>query len=283
MLLVVDSGSTKADWLLADKGKVIGSFNTIGFNPYFHDSKFVYDTLSSTDSLAPFSDSVTGLYFCGAGCSSEKRKAIIAEGLQKYFTKAKIIVDHDLLACAYATCGDEEGIACILGTGSNSCYFDGKKVHEKNYGLGYILGDEGSGSYYGKKLVTHFLYGLMPKNIHDDFSEQYQLDRNTIINKVYKEPNANVWLASFAVFLSIHKDDPYIKDLIHKGMSEFMNLYLTHYDRYKNLPVHFVGSLAFLFQGELKQVAEGLEIKIGKIIKQPVEELMNYFLKKEEK
>ena len=156
-------------------------------------------------------------------------------------------------------------------------------MHEKNYGLGYILGDEGSGSYYGKKLVTHFLYGLMPKNIHDDFSEQYQLDRNAIINKVYKEPNANVWLASFAVFLSIHKDDPYIKDLIHKGMSEFMNLYITHYDRYKNLPVHFVGSLAFLFQGELKQVAEGLEIKIGKIIKQPVEELMNYFLMKEEK
>ncbi len=278
MLLVVDSGSTKADWLLADKGKVIGSFNTIGFNPYFHDSEFVYQTLSNSDSIAPFSDSVTELYFFGAGCSSEKRKAIIAEGLQKYFTKAKVIVDHDLLASAYATCGDEEGIACILGTGSNSCYFDGKKVHEKNYGLGYILGDEGSGSYYGKKLVTHFLYGLMPKHLHDDFSEQYQLDRNTIINKVYKEPNANVWLASFAVFLTKHKDDPYIKDLIHKGMSEFMDLYVTHYDRYKNLPVHFVGSLAFLFQGELKQVAESLEIKIGKIIKQPVEELMNYFL-----
>lgn len=283
MLLVVDSGSTKADWLLADKGKVIGSFNTVGFNPYFHDSAFVYDTLSSNDSLAPYSASVTELYFFGAGCSSEKRKAIIGEGLQKYFQNAKVVVDHDLLACAYATCGDTEGIACIIGTGSNSCYFDGKKVHEKNYGLGYILGDEGSGSYYGKKLVTHFLYGLMPKHLQEDFFDQYHLDRNSIINKVYKEPNANVWLASLTVFLSRHKDDTYVKDLIRTGMREFTELYVTHYDRYKELPVHFVGSLAFHFQAELKEVAANLEIQVGKIIKQPVEELMNYFLKKNEK
>ena len=222
------------------------------------------------------------LYFFGAGCSSARLKAIIAEGLQKYFKNAKVIVEHDLLACAYATCGDEEGIACIIGTGSNSCYFDGKKVHEKNYGLGYILGDEGSGSYYGKKLVTHFLYGLMPKHLHDVFFEQYRLDKNRIVSKVYNEPNANVWLASLATFLSSHKDDSYITDLIRNGMREFMELYVTHYDNYKNLPVHFVGSLAFYFETGLREVAASLDITVGKIIKQPVEELMNYFLKKQE-
>lgn len=280
MLLVVDSGSTKADWLLADKGKVIGSFNTVGFNPYFHDSKFVYETLSGNESLSPYSSSVTELNFFGAGCSSVKLKAIIADGLQKYFVNAKVVVDHDLLACAYATCGDEEGIACIIGTGSNSCYFDGIKVHERNYGLGYILGDEGSGSYYGKKLVTHFLYGLMPKQLSDDFLDQYQLDKNKIVAKVYSESNANVWLASLTVFLSRHKEDQYIKDLIRKGMKEFMELYVTHYDNYKKLPVHFVGSLAFYFEKELKEVAATLEIQIGKIVKQPVEELMNYYLNK---
>jgi N-acetylglucosamine kinase-like BadF-type ATPase len=280
MLLVADSGSTKADWLLADKGKVIGSFNTVGFNPYFHDAKFVFETLSNSEALAPYSSSVSELYFFGAGCSNAKLKAIIAEGLQQYFKNARVIVDHDMLASAYATCGDEKGIACILGTGSNSCYYDGRKVHEKNYGLGYILGDEGSGSYYGKKLVTWFLYGLLPKHLHDDFFDQNQLDKNSIVSKIYNQPNANVWLASLAVFLTRHKDDAFIKDLIRKGMREFMELYVIHYDNYKQLPVHFVGTLAFLFQVELKEVAADLDIKIEKIIKQPVEELMKYFLKK---
>ena len=281
MLLVVDSGSTKADWLLADKGKVIGSFNTVGFNPYFHDAKFVFETLSNNAELSPYSTAVTQLYFFGAGCSSTKLKAIIAEGLRSYFKNAEVNVDHDLLACAYATCGDEQGIACIIGTGSNSCYFDGTKVLEHNYGLGYILGDEGSGSYYGKKLVTHFLYGLLPKHLHDDFFDQYQLDKNSIVTKVYNERNANVWLASLTVFLSRHKEDSYIKELIRNGMREFMELYVLHYDRYKELKVHFVGSLAFYFEKELKEVAATLQIQVGKIIKQPVEELMNYFLKKE--
>lgn len=280
MLLVVDSGSTKADWLLADKGKVVGTFNTVGFNPYFHDSDFVFDTLSNSESLAPYSSSISELYFFGAGCSSTKLKAIVHAGLQRYFKNAKVIVDHDLLACAYATCGNQPGIACIIGTGSNSCYFDGKQVHQKNYGLGYILGDEGSGSYYGKKLVTHFLYGLMPPHLHADFNEQYKLDKNSIVSKVYSEQNANVWLASLSVFLSRHKDHTYVKDLIRTGMNEFMKLYVVHYENYSHLPVHFVGSLAFYFENELKEAANDLDITVGKIIKQPVEELMNYFLKK---
>jgi glucosamine kinase len=280
MLLVCDSGSTKADWLLAEGNKVSGPFNTIGFNPFFHSSDFVYETLLNSTSLAPFASKVTELYFFGAGCSSKDRKEIIAIGLRAFFPNAKVIVDHDLLACAYATCGDEPGISCIVGTGSNSCYFDGKEVHEKNYGLGFILGDEGSGSYYGKKLLTQFLYGLMPDDIAMDFNSKYHLDRNAIIDHVYKQPDPNVWLASFARFLTEKREHPYIKSLVHNGMREFLELYVCHFENYNNEKVHFVGSVAFVFQEELKQEASKLNIQIGKVIKQPVDELMNYFLLK---
>lgn len=280
MIGVVDSGSTKADWLFYDGQSILEPVFTIGFNPYFHTSGFVTDTLKQSGELNKYSGTLKELYFYGAGCSSNERKEIIRKGLQNFFPDTKIIVDHDLLACAYATCGDEKGICCILGTGSNSCYFDGEIVHEKNYGLGYILGDEGSGSYYGKKLLTHFLYGLMPADIAADFNSEYNLDRNTIIDHVYKKPDANVWLASFAKFLSNRASHPYISGLVRKGMREFLELYVCNYPDYKNEKVHFVGSLAYFFEKELKAEADLLEIKIGNIVRQPVTELMNYFIRK---
>ena len=241
MFLVCDSGSTKADWLLADGKKNPEPYHTIGFNPYFHDSDFVYETLTEDGSLASVANSIDEVYFFGAGCSGVERKEEIAKGLRRYFKNAKVLVDHDLLACAYATCGDEPGISCIIGTGSNSCWFDGIKVHEQNYGLGYVLGDEGSGSYYGKKLLTQFLYGMMPAEMEDDFLENYGLDRNAIIERVYKVPNANVWLASFATFLSKHREHPYMQQLINKGMHDFFELYVCQYPDYHNKKIHFVG------------------------------------------
>lgn len=281
MLFIVDGGSTKADWLLSDRKKVTGRFNTIGFNPYFHTSEFIYNTLNADTDLGAYADAVDEVRYFGAGCSSPEKNKIVEKGLQQYFTKAKIIVDHDLLACAYATCGDDAGIACIIGTGSNSCYFDGEKVHEHNYGLGYILGDEGSGSYYGKKLVTTFLYKHMPENIYEAFKENYRLDKNSIVRHVYNEPNANVWLASLSRFLSDYRNDPWIHNLIIQGMYDFMDLYVVHYENYKNIPVHFVGSLAHVFETELREAAANRNLKVGKIIKQPIDELMNYFLKKQ--
>jgi N-acetylglucosamine kinase-like BadF-type ATPase len=265
---------------LADGNKVSGPFHSIGFNPFFHSAEFVFNTLSADGSMASFSDAVTEVQFFGAGCSSDERCEIIAAGLRRFFPRAKVDVDHDLLACAYATCGDSPGISCIVGTGSNSCFFDGKTVHEKNYGLGYVLGDEGSGSYFGKKLLTHFLYGLMPKEIEEDFFNQYNLNKNSIIEHVYKQPNPNVWLASFARFLTPHRAHPYIQSMIKQGLREFMELYVCHYNDYKKYSVHFVGSVAFHFQDELKSVASAMDIKTGKVIKQPVEELMLYFLAK---
>lgn len=278
MLCVIEGGSTKADWLIADGAKEMKRFTTIGFNPFFHSSDFVFETLSKHKELSAYKDAKIEIHYFGAGCSSKERNAIVADGFNRYFKKAKVNVDHDMLASVYATCGDEPGIACIIGTGSNSCYFDGKQVHEKNYGLGYILGDEGSGSYYGKKLVTSFLYGLMPENLNKSFTETYHLNKDSIVRHVYNEPEPNVWLAFFSKFLTAHRHDPFIQHMIRHGMREFIELYVCHYKNFRELPVHFVGSIAFIFKEELKEVASTHFINVGKIIKQPIDELMKYLM-----
>lgn len=280
MLLVADSGSTKADWLLFDGKNISGPLHTMGFNPFFHSTEVVFDTMMKSPEMLDIREKITAVKFFGAGCSSAERNEIIAAGLRRFFTNAEVLVEHDLLACALATCGDEAGISCIIGTGSNSCWFDGQEVHERNYGLGFILGDEGSGSWLGKKLLTFYLYGRLPEDLAAAFHAAYGLNKNDIINKVYKEPNANVWLASFTRFLSDHYDHPFVREMIRQSMRDFCDLYVCDYPNYRSVPVHFVGSVAFVFRRELEEVAAERGFHIGKIIKQPVDDLMAYFVKK---
>lgn len=280
MLLVADSGSTKADWLLFDGKNISGPLHTMGFNPFFHSTEVVFDTMMKSPEMLDIREKITAVKFFGAGCSSAERNEIIAAGLRRFFTNAEVLVEHDLLACALATCGDEAGISCIIGTGSNSCWFDGQEVHERNYGLGFILGDEGSGSWLGKKLLTFYLYGRLPEDLAAAFHAAYGLNKNDIINKVYKEPNANVWLASFTRFLSDHYDHPFVREMIRQCMRDFCDLYVCDYPNYRSVPVHFVGSVAFVFRRELEEVAAERGFHIGKIIKQPVDDLMAYFVKK---
>jgi len=279
MLLVADSGSTKADWLIYDGVKISGPLHTQGFNPFFHTSDFVFESLMKSEEMKSIQKKVTDVKFFGAGCSSIDRNEIIAIGLRRFFTEADVLVEHDLLACAIATCGESSGISCIIGTGSNSCYFDGSEVHERNYGLGYILGDEGSGSYFGKKLLTTFLYKRLPDDLQMDFKETYHLGKNDIIDKVYKDADPNVWLASFTRFLTKHYEHPYIHEMIVQGMRDFCNLYVVDFPNYKSEKVHFVGSVAYLFSKELHQVANELGFSIGKIIKQPIDDLMAHFVR----
>jgi N-acetylglucosamine kinase-like BadF-type ATPase len=279
MLLIADSGSTKADWCLVDKGTVVAEYNTIGFNPYFHNQEVILSELWRSE-LTGIAGSVKELFFFGAGCSSPALNKIIADALQKFFVNAKITVQHDMLGSALATCGDNAGISCILGTGSNSCFYDGKIVYENNYGLGYILGDEGSGSYYGKKLVAYYLYGILPSHLQEEFGKLYPITKNSLIESVYNNPNANVYLASFARFLSDRKEDQYVKQLVRNGMNEFLDVSVSHYEDYKKLPVHFVGSIAFFFENILREVASEKNIQIGKVIKKPIKELTGYFIDK---
>jgi N-acetylglucosamine kinase-like BadF-type ATPase len=279
MLLIADSGSTKADWSLVNQGIVINEFNTIGFNPYFHKEDIILAALRSS-ALIKIAESVEELFFFGAGCSSPSLNKIISDALQKFFVNAKISVQHDMLGSVLATCGDQPGISCILGTGSNSCYYDGKIIYENNYGLGYILGDEGSGSYYGKKLVAYFLYGILPSHLQEQFGKLYPITKDSLIKNVYNSSNANVYLASFARFLSDRKEDEYVQQLVKDGMSEFFDLCVTHYKGYERLPVHFVGSIAFYFENILRTVAGEKGIHIGKVIKKPIKELTDYYIAK---
>ena len=280
MILVVDSGSTKADWLVASTDTSSQKYSTVGFNPYFHDEKFILNALNSHKDLSEIAYKVTNLYFYGAGCSSEDRIQIIKGALKKIFINAKIEVDHDVFASVRATCGDESGIACILGTGSNSCYFDGINIHKNNYGLGFIMGDEGSGSYFGKKLITHYLYGILPENLKIDFEKRYEMDKEIMITNVYNNSSANVWLASFAKFMTDHKDDPWVIKTVTKGVEEFYNLYVCGYPNYKELKTHFVGSIAFYFEDIIRMVGAKKEVTVGKIVRHPINALAEYFLSK---
>jgi N-acetylglucosamine kinase-like BadF-type ATPase len=283
MLLVADSGSTKADWILTVSENQSISFRTAGINPFFLTEKDIIKIFQETPEIQGYTEQVKEIYFFGAGCSSPDRRELISNALSKIFKNAFISVDIDLIACIYATTGLSKGICCIIGTGSNISYFDGKKVHDSKHGLGYILGDEGSGTYFGRKLITGFLYGTMPQELSKQFYNKYQIDKESIIKRIYQEPSPNFYLASFAPFMSENLSHPYIIDLLEKGFNEFIETNIKSYEDYNLHTCHFVGSIAFHFSDILKRLCEEKDIKVGKILKHPIEELSSFISKNGEK
>lgn len=277
MILVADSGSTKCDWLPIQHGAIGEKCSTVGFNPYFCDETFILKELNGSPELTAIRELVKEIHFFGAGCSSVERNAIVHRALKRFFPNANASVEHDVMAAVLATCGDEPGIACILGTGSNSCYFDGKVVHENNFGLGYIMGDEGSGSYFGKKLISHYLYGLLPDNLRVIFESKYVMNKEIMIEHVYSKPGGNVWLASFARFLTEHPDDPWVQKTVRKGFEEFYDCCVCTYKDYSTLDVHFVGSIAFYFESILREVGAEKGVHVRKVVRQPVNGLAAYY------
>jgi N-acetylglucosamine kinase-like BadF-type ATPase len=280
MILIADSGSTKCDWLLVDKDESFYHFNTIGFNPYFHDQLFISSVLNQHKELSESSPYIKNIFFYGAGCSSGELNVVVNEALKSVFINAHVHVEHDMVAAAYATYSGQPCISCILGTGSNSCFFDGNEVSEKLPALGYILGDEGSGSYYGKKLLTMFLYNQLPEHLARELKKEYYLSKDVIVENVYMKPHANVYLASFMKFLSQHKNDNFVREMVYEGMFHFLRNHVCCFYQYKEVPVHFVGSVAWHFQDVLYQAAEDIGIRVGKIVRKPIENLAKYHLKK---
>ncbi len=279
MIIVADSGSTKCDWVAINKdGFKSEKMSTMGFNPFFHSSSFITNKLNEHEDLSMLAKRIEKVFFYGAGCSSELFKKIITEGLQNYFVNAEITVDHDLAGAVYATCGNEEGIACILGTGSNSCYFDGTNIYEEVPALGYILGDEGSGAYFGRQLLKLYLYKELPPHISKAFEDRFNTNKQEIFERVYMKEHANVYLASFMRFLSDTRDDEWVRKFIYKGFSEFITIHVWKYKNFKEVPIHFIGSVAFYFQDLLKHEAKIHHLNVGKIIKQPVHNLTKYHL-----
>ena len=277
MLLVADSGSTKCDWIVIENGKAGTKLSTGGFNPNFCDAAFILDELNAKEGLADIRNKVKFIRFFGSGCSGPARNAIVSQPLQSFFPKADVEVHHDVLGAALATCGDQPGISCIIGTGCNASLFDGKDVVPNNFGLGYVLADEGSGTYLGKKLITAYLYDTLPAKLRSDFSSRYLLDRESVIEHVYSKPRANIWLASFAAFLSEHSSEAWVSKTVSKGFQDFFDLYICSQKDYRNLPASFVGSVAFGFRELLHEVASENGVTIGKIIRYPIEGLADYY------
>ncbi|MGI4750162.1 MAG: hypothetical protein ACRYFB_05980 [Janthinobacterium lividum] len=281
MILVADSGSTKTDWILAAPGQPDLEFKTAGINPFFLSDKEIFKLINKQESLIAEAEKVTEVYFFGAGCSSPDKREVVSNALSQIFKQAFISVDSDLLGSAYATCGQETGLCCILGTGSNITFFDGENIFEGKHGLGYILGDEGSGSSFGKKLVTDYLYGNMPDAERTLFAQKFVVDKETIISNVYHKPRANFYLASFASFLSEIKTTDYGKMIIKNGLTTFVETNVISYQDYKTLKCHFVGSIAWNLKDELQAVCTVYEVNVGKVMNHPIHDLTNYLLKRD--
>jgi N-acetylglucosamine kinase-like BadF-type ATPase len=277
MLIVVESGSTKADWMIWNHGiKTLSS--TMGFNPNFHSKSEIVKALEESSELSAVKNEVRQLYFYGAGCSTPELSTEIKNSLSAFFSKARIYVESDLTASAYACYSGESEIACILGTGSNSCFYDGKTVREEVPALGYVLGDEGSGTYFGKRMLADYLYKKLPNPMNEAFIEM-GLNKQTILKRVYQESGSNVFIASLMPVLIANKGLPYSQNLIRKGFQEFIDTHVMCYPEYINCEVNFVGSVADLLQNELMEVCKLNDIKVGRIIRRPLEQLVAFHLR----
>ena len=279
MILIAESGSTKTDWVLIDESNKKRYFKTIGFNPFFHTTDFIISTISLNKDLIAFSKAITKLYFYGAGCSSEKMNNVVLSALKSLFPNAYSTVDHDLKACALATYEGVPSISCILGTGSNSCFFDGKTIREEVPAIAYVLGDEGSGAFYGKQLLKDYLYNRLPIEIKNDLETKLEISKEKIFDNVYMKPHANVYLASFMKFISTFKDHPYVTTMVEEGMDEFVKTHVCCYPESKNVKTHFIGSISKIYEKELRYAADKNGIILGNIIRKPVENLVDYHLR----
>jgi glucosamine kinase len=277
MILIADSGSTKCDWQLLDSsGKEILEFNTMGLNPYFHDAPTVTRTLHAASELADKIQLISHVFFYGSGSSSPELCSIIEYGLKAVFANAVIVVDHDLVGAAYSTYQGAPAITCILGTGSNSCFFDGKHVSEVVPALAYILGDEGSGSYFGKQIIRDYFYHRLPKEIEEEFVDTCHLTHGELVQRVYGEDNANVFLSNFTAFLSRFPNHDYVVETLRKGFDEFISIHVKCYENWNTVPVHFVGSIAHHFRSHLETAIEANGLIQGVFVEKPIIGLVNY-------
>lgn len=275
MRLIADSGSTKTDWLGGNAQTNYPIIQTSGINP-FHQSPENIKHILIHELLPHLPKEITWdeIYFYGAGCTSEKSK-LLKDILQSLFPTPHIEVQSDLLGAARALCGNQSGITCILGTGSNSCLYDGKDIVSNISPLGYILGDEGSGAVLGKRLVGDCLKQQLPEKICHAFMDTFGLTPATIIERVYRQPQANRFLASLTPFLSTHRDVPEIHQLLVSCFSDFFQRNVKLYP-YKQHTVHFIGSIAWYFQEEVKEAAKELDIQTGLFIQSPIEKLKDF-------
>lgn len=280
MRLLVDSGSTKADWIAIDEdGKVLFTTQTLGLNPEILEGDEIIERLNDRFDISQNKDKATHLYFYGAGCGTDNMKISLSRIFQDYFSNAIIVVEEDTYAAVYATTPKgEKAIVAILGTGSNCSYFDGKILHQKVQSLGYIAMDDCSGNVFGKELIRKYYFNKMPKELALEFEKEYDLSPDAIKHQLYKEANPNAYLATFAKFLIQHKETEFCKKIIYKGMKSFVKNYIKQYDNCKEVPVHFVGSIAFYLKEELQVTFDKYGLQLGNVLRRPIDGLIAYHI-----
>lgn len=278
MILIADSGSTKTDWIILDlKSGHQTYFEGLGLNPYYSEIKSITREVSRLFKNRDVQN-ISNIYFYGAGCSTETNKQLISNGLSSTFPDSEIEVYHDMEGAARALCQTAEGIVCILGTGSNAAKYNGHKIVQSAVSLGYLLGDEGSGNHLGKKLIRAIYLKTAPKEIIRDFEETFNLSVADLLKAVYQKPYPSRFLASFAKFIKMHKEQPFIKEIIDNSFEEFFKLVVLPLNPDKKIPVHFTGSIAWFFKEELIYTSNKLKFKIGNISRKTIEDLADYHL-----
>lgn len=276
MILLADSGSTKTDWRILHNNGSITQAKTAGFNPYFQDTETIFKELQQV-LLPQLSGTQTReIHFYGAGCSTDINRTVVKTALNLAFPEVQVEINHDLLAAARALCGYEPGIACILGTGVNSCLYDGKEIIAGRPSLGFWLGDEGSGGYMGKTLIQQYFHEDMPADIRQKFEKRYNPILGNILENAYKKPFPNAFFASFSKFLFDNLSNPYCYQLVYSGFVSFFDRYVCKYENYQSYKVHFVGSVAFFYSNVLRQVAIDKGITLQHILESPISGLTLY-------
>ena len=278
MILIVDSGATKSDWICLDKkGKQLFVTQTLGLSPEVLTRDVIEDRLANNFELSKNKEKVTELYFYGAGCGTDRMKSFLKEIFVAFFPNAKIEIREDTYAAIYSTTEiGRQSIVCILGTGSNCSYYDGNQLFQKVTSLGYILMDDGSGNFFGRKLLRDYYFHKMPQDLGMKFAKEFDLDADVIKNHLYKQPNPNTYLATFAKFIIENKAHPYCRGVIDKGLQQFVNNYIMQFELATKVPINFVGSIAYYLRDELKAIINRNDLVLGVILQKPIEGLVEF-------
>lgn len=277
MIAIVDGGSTKCDWvLLQNDGKEHFRAETVGFNPNIISEKLISKEVSKNEALLAFADDIKYLFFYGSGCGTKKNQNIVQQELQQVFSTASIIVKEDLLAAAYSAYRGFPEIVCILGTGSNACYFDGKNMRTELPSLGFMIGDEGSGSALGKNLVKLYFHKKLPRHIHEAFASTYKLSIEDLLQNMYHNPRVNAYFAEFTKFVVQYKSDAFIQQMVYKELKHFLEYQVVPYKECRHSELNFIGSVAYFFEDILRAVAAEFHFTVGNIVQRPIESLVDY-------
>lgn len=280
MILIADGGSTKADWIALDENKEqLFKVRTGGLNPAVVPVDVLRSRIMEASEFSENLEAVTQIFFYGAGCGTEVATKILKDLFEELFSNAEVVVAEDTLAAVYAAAGNDPAIVCILGTGSNSSYFDGETIQSNAVSLGYIVMDEASGNYFGKRLIRNYFYKVMPPYMAEKFEKEFDLEPDHIKYNLYRQPNPNTYLANFASFMFHYKEDPYVLDLMEDGFDAFFRSRVLPYKKDKSTPIYFIGSIAYYFSEILEKVAAKHDLKITGVIQRPINNLIEYHKK----